>query len=773
MRRFWPTGGLWRHRDFLKLWSAETVSQFGSQVGQLALPLVAILVLDASAFEVAALGPSSSFPFILFTLPAGVWVDRLPRRPILIVGDFARAALLAYDPGRLRRGRADARPALRRRLPRRDVPGLLRRRLPVVSALARRPRRDHRRELEARDQPLCGAGRRAGVRRHPRPARSRPRTPSSSTPSASSAPGLFILRIRKDEAAPEVATVDGREDEPVVRAQGRSAVRARQPESPRAGGMHGDVELLLERRVLDLPRVRGPRARAVAGVIGLVFSSGPPARSSPPSPRCASRAASASGRRRSPWPRSSGPAILLIAFAPAGNAAIPFLVAAQLVFGFSVVVYNIVQVSYRQAICPPRLQGRMNSVMRFMVWGTIPLGTLVGGALATLDRPAGDHRRRRRRGTSAVPLDRVLTPTPSPRDARADRRRPAAEPVAPKRYRHSMPELPEVEAWVRELDPLVSRSPIEKAGPAHIATLKTAVPPLSELDGRRFAGARRRGKNLLFPIEDADLVLRVHLMSAGRLRYLRAGEKRPKTPDVQAALHRRRRAHPDRGGKKKRAGVWLVTQPSWTTISCIWGLMHSASTPRRSASSSSASGDSFIRSSATSARSPASDAHTPTRSCCARGSPRSRRRRSSPTTRSSASQLRCTRISNARSTSASRGRATRPSVHRPRAVVDRVLLEVHAGDRRAALRARLAEPVVDRGRRPSRPFPARAARARASRSSCIAAARRSTSSSESSVDALNGESRARRRISFACARPMPAIARWSRRSGMELSPLAL
>jgi MFS family permease len=78
-----------------------------------------------------------------------------------------------------------------------------------------------------------------------------------------------------------------------------------------------------------------------------------------------------------------GPTFLLVAAAPAGNAAIPVLVAAQLVFGFTVVVYNIVQVSYRQAICPPRLQGRMNSVMRFMVWGTIPLGTLAGGALAT------------------------------------------------------------------------------------------------------------------------------------------------------------------------------------------------------------------------------------------------------------------------------------------------------------------------------------------------------------------------------------------------------
>jgi len=60
MPRFWPTGGLWRHSDFLKLWSAETISQFGTQVSQLALPLVAILILDASTFEVAALGSCRS-----------------------------------------------------------------------------------------------------------------------------------------------------------------------------------------------------------------------------------------------------------------------------------------------------------------------------------------------------------------------------------------------------------------------------------------------------------------------------------------------------------------------------------------------------------------------------------------------------------------------------------------------------------------------------------------------------------------------------------------
>jgi len=122
-----------------------------------------------------------------------------------------------------------------------------------------------------------------------------------------------------------------------------------------------------------------------------------------------------------------------------------------------------------------------------------------------------------------------------------------------------MPELPEVEAWVRELDPLVSRSLIEKAGPAHIATLKTFDPPIGALEGRRLAGARRRGKNLLFPTEEDDLVLRMHLMSAGRLRHLAPGAKGPKTPMFRLRFADGGQLVLTEAGKKKRAGVWLVT----------------------------------------------------------------------------------------------------------------------------------------------------------------------------------------------------------------------
>jgi formamidopyrimidine-DNA glycosylase len=121
-----------------------------------------------------------------------------------------------------------------------------------------------------------------------------------------------------------------------------------------------------------------------------------------------------------------------------------------------------------------------------------------------------------------------------------------------------VPELPEVEAWARALDPQVSRSPVEKAGPAHIATLKTFDPPLSALEGRRFAGARRRAKRLLFPTVDGELVLMVHLMSAGRIRYIPAGEKSPKAPEFRLRFADGGELVMTEGGRKKRAGVWLM-----------------------------------------------------------------------------------------------------------------------------------------------------------------------------------------------------------------------
>jgi formamidopyrimidine-DNA glycosylase len=122
-----------------------------------------------------------------------------------------------------------------------------------------------------------------------------------------------------------------------------------------------------------------------------------------------------------------------------------------------------------------------------------------------------------------------------------------------------MPELPEMEAWRRYYEPLVTAAPIVQAGPAHIATLKTFDPPLKALEGRRFDALDREGKRLLFRTDDGELVVLLHLMTAGRLKWLKPGDDGPKTPAFSLAFEGVGRLVLTEAGKKKRAGVWLLT----------------------------------------------------------------------------------------------------------------------------------------------------------------------------------------------------------------------
>jgi formamidopyrimidine-DNA glycosylase len=121
-----------------------------------------------------------------------------------------------------------------------------------------------------------------------------------------------------------------------------------------------------------------------------------------------------------------------------------------------------------------------------------------------------------------------------------------------------LPELPEVEAWRRQLDPFVKKVPIEKAGPAHIATLKTFDPPVSALDGEGFKGVERRAKRFLLPTDDEELVVMVHLMSAGRLKYVPPNGKGAKTPMFRIRFTDGGELQLTEAGPKKRAGVWLL-----------------------------------------------------------------------------------------------------------------------------------------------------------------------------------------------------------------------
>jgi MFS family permease len=91
-------GGLWRHADFRRLWAAQSASLFGSEITALALPLMAVLLLDASPVQMGLLAAAGTAPFLLCSLPAGVWVDRRRRRPVLIAADIVRAVLLLSIP---------------------------------------------------------------------------------------------------------------------------------------------------------------------------------------------------------------------------------------------------------------------------------------------------------------------------------------------------------------------------------------------------------------------------------------------------------------------------------------------------------------------------------------------------------------------------------------------------------------------------------------------------------------------------------------------------
>ncbi|MBZ0274673.1 MAG: MFS transporter, partial [Anaerolineae bacterium] len=90
--------GLWRHPDFMKLWIGQTISEFGSRISRDGIPLTAVIVLAATPEQMGWLVALASAPVLLLSLMAGVWVDRLPRRPIMIAADVGRLLLLLTIP---------------------------------------------------------------------------------------------------------------------------------------------------------------------------------------------------------------------------------------------------------------------------------------------------------------------------------------------------------------------------------------------------------------------------------------------------------------------------------------------------------------------------------------------------------------------------------------------------------------------------------------------------------------------------------------------------
>ena len=374
---------LWRHADFLKLWTAATVSGLGDEISGLALPLVAIVTLAATPFEVGLLGTIQFLPFILLTLPAGVWVDRMRRRPILIAGDIGRALALASIPIAFVAGVLTIFQLY--------VVAFVVGSLTVFFDVAYQ---SYLPALVDRDQLVEGNSKlevsRSGVQiAGPAVAGvviGLVQAPLAIVADAISFIGsaLFVFLIRRPEPH-----VDRHVDE---RGERRGGMRAEVAEGLRYVLGHSYLRSIAAATALS--NLFGNMVFAVLLVyvvrevgltpelIGLTLSIG----------NVGVLLGAVLSGRIGRWigvgptivasMALTGPAVLLLAIAPR-DAAVPFLAASVMLGGFSAVVYNVNQVSLRQAITPARMQGRMNATMRFIVWGTIPIGSLLGGALGT------------------------------------------------------------------------------------------------------------------------------------------------------------------------------------------------------------------------------------------------------------------------------------------------------------------------------------------------------------------------------------------------------
>src|SRR4051812_23922198 len=93
-----PTRTLWAHRDFVKLWTGQTISELGSRITREGLPIIALRMLNATPAQMGLMAALNGLAALVFSLPVGVWIDRVRRKPVLIGADVGRALLLLAVP---------------------------------------------------------------------------------------------------------------------------------------------------------------------------------------------------------------------------------------------------------------------------------------------------------------------------------------------------------------------------------------------------------------------------------------------------------------------------------------------------------------------------------------------------------------------------------------------------------------------------------------------------------------------------------------------------
>jgi MFS family permease len=376
-----PAGSsLWRHRDFMKLWAGQAVSRLGSQVSVLAIPLIAITVVKASTFQVGVLAAVEFAPFIVVGLPAGVWVDRLAKRPVLIAADAGRLVALATIP----LAHEIAAVTMLQLLVVAFVVGVL----TVFFDVAYQ---SYLPVLVGGDELVDGNGKLAvseSAATVAGPSLAGALIDLVGAPLAIIADaasfglsGVALLLIRRPEPHSERENDDDRRGMRAEIAEGLGYVLRHPLLRPIAFcTASSNLCSSMATAVLTVFMVRS--LGMSAGLIGLTLALGNVG--FVVGALVAARVTRLLGVGRTTVASMAvcGAGYLLLPLATR-SAPMPWLVAGSFFFALGSPVYNINQVSLRQAITPMRLQGRMNASMRFMVWGTLPIGSLIGGALGT------------------------------------------------------------------------------------------------------------------------------------------------------------------------------------------------------------------------------------------------------------------------------------------------------------------------------------------------------------------------------------------------------
>ncbi|MGH3049972.1 MAG: MFS transporter [Gaiellaceae bacterium] len=371
-----PRSELWRDSGFQRLFVANAASQLGEQVSLIAIPLAALYILNASALGVALLRSFAVLPFLLFALPMGVWVDRLRRRPLMILADFGRAAAIASIPAAYWLGHL----TMAQLYAVAGIHGVL----SVVfdlSYLSFLPTLVGREHLGEANEKLLGMQAAAGLA-GPTLGGALVSTVGAAVAVLAEAAGFFVSggfvsAIRGRETKPEPSTTRARTE----LMEGLRYVFA-QPYLRTltiwisAGNLFTSAlfALFIVYLVRDLhlgaTTIGWVLAVTNLGFIGAAFAN-----------------------RRLVQRLGLGPMIvytgllsqmLLLGFPLAPSAhPLPVLVVCGLGATFLGFFMNVNQLTLRQAITPNRLLGRMNAVTRFMYWGTMPLGSALGGVVAT------------------------------------------------------------------------------------------------------------------------------------------------------------------------------------------------------------------------------------------------------------------------------------------------------------------------------------------------------------------------------------------------------